>query len=496
MDGWGHGPDPEVSAIAKADTSFIDHLYENYPNAELISYGNEVGLPKGQMGNSEVGHLNIGAGRIVYQELARINKEIREKTLDNHPAIEEMVHFALQNDKAVHLIGLLSDGGVHSHIDHTIYLSNMLTSKGIKVFIHAFLDGRDTDPNGGLEYIDQLIRQTNNDLCKISTIIGRYYAMDRDRRWERIKKAYDLMVKGTGEKTKDPCAVIQKLYSENITDEFMEAIRVDHEQEGLIKNGDIVFFTNFRTDRPRQLTEVLSQSNMHEYNMHKLDTFFVTMTSYDEEFRGLNVVFRKDNIANTLGEVISAQGLSQLRIAETEKYPHVTYFFSGGEERTFKNENRILINSPKVPTYDLQPEMSAYEITQAVEKFMESENPDFIVLNYANADMVGHTGVFNAAVTAAEALNSCMESLVPFAINHNYKIVIIADHGNSDCMINPDGSPHTAHTMNPVPFILIDPENEYKSVKNGKLADIAPTLLRLMNVPIPDDMTGDVIAFK
>ncbi|NNK90733.1 MAG: 2,3-bisphosphoglycerate-independent phosphoglycerate mutase [Saprospiraceae bacterium] len=496
LDGWGHGPDPVVSAIAQANTPFIDHLYENYPNAELVTYGSEVGLPEGQMGNSEVGHLNIGAGRIVYQELARINKEIQENILKDQGTIEDMAEYAIRNNKPVHLLGLLSDGGVHSHINHTIYLANMLTSKGIQVYIHAFLDGRDTDPNGGAEYISQLLEQTDNELCKLSTIVGRYYAMDRDKRWERIKKAYDLLVNGIGEASNDPVKAVKSYYAKEITDEFMEPIRIDHGHEGLIKDGDVVFFTNFRTDRPRQLTEVLTQSDNHEFNMHRLDTYYVTMTSYDDEFSGLHIVFTKDNIVNTIGEIIANEGLTQLRIAETEKYPHVTFFFSGGEEKTFENESRILVNSPKVPTYDLQPEMSAYEITSAVQKFIKSDQPDFIILNYANADMVGHTGVFNAAIQAAETLDSCMESLIPFAIDHNYRIMIIADHGNSDCMINPDGSPHTAHTMNPVPVIVIDPDNEYKTVKNGKLADIAPTILSFMNIDIPKDMTGNNIALK
>jgi len=493
LDGWGKGLIPEVSAITQARTPFIDGLYSKYPNANLVTYGEDVGLPEGQMGNSEVGHVNIGAGRVVYQELAKINKAIRDETLIKNETIQNLVDYAVSQNKPVHLLSLLSDGGVHAHINHLIAITKILTDSNIQVYIHAFMDGRDTSPNGGAKYLQMLLDNVNSKYCKISTIIGRYYAMDRDNRWDRIKKAYDLIVKGVGVNLNDPVEAVNKYYNEGLTDEFMEAINIGDPNEGLIKDGDAVFFTNYRTDRPRQITNVLSQNDMPEHDMLSLDTYFVTMTQYNESFNKIKVVFEKDKLVNTLGSIIEQNNLSQLRIAETEKYPHVTFFLSGGREEPFTGEERIMANSPKVATYDLAPEMSAKELTDKVTSNIAEKSPDLIIMNYANADMVGHTGDFEAAKKAAEVLDSCMSELIPLALNSDYKTLVIADHGNSDIMKNPDGSPHTAHTTNFVPIILIDPKSEYQNIKNGKLADVAPTLLKLMNVEIPYEMTGNVL---
>ena len=490
LDGWGKGLIPEVSAITQAKTPFIDSLYGKYPNANLVTYGEEVGLPEGQMGNSEVGHINIGAGRVVYQELARINKSIREKTLQDNKTIKLLVQYAKTNSKPVHLMSLLSDGGVHAHIDHLIAVSNILASEGISSNVHAFMDGRDTSPTGGVGYIDYLQKNIDSEYCKLSTVIGRYYAMDRDNRWERIEKAYNLLVNGEGEVTNDILTTVQKYYDNGLTDEFMEPIKINGSKEGTIREGDAVFFTNYRTDRPRQITNVLSQNDMPEFGMKKLNTHFVTMTSYDEKFENLHVVFEKETLRNTLGEVIENEGLTQLRIAETEKYPHVTFFFSGGQEVPFKGESRIMANSPKVATYDLAPEMSAVELTDKVILDINQNGPDLIIMNYANADMVGHTGDFEAAKKAAEVIDQSMSQLVSEAQKIGYRTLVIADHGNSDIMINPDGTPHTAHTTNLVPIILIDPQSEYSSLKSGKLADVAPTLLELMQITQPEEMTG------
>jgi len=493
LDGWGKGLIPEVSAITQAKTPFIDSLYSKYPNANLITYGEDVGLPEGQMGNSEVGHINIGAGRVVYQELARINKEVREDTLVKNETIQNLINYAQSQNKPVHLMSLLSDGGVHAHIDHLIAISKILTDQKINVYIHAFMDGRDTSPNGGEGYLQKILDNVNPEFCKISTIIGRYYAMDRDNRWERIKKAYDLIVNGIGKNVYDPVQAVKDFYEEGLTDEFMEAIKIGEDNEGLIKDGDAVFFTNYRTDRPRQLTNVLTQNNKPDFEMHTLDTHFVTMTQYDETFQNLKVVFEKDKLVNTLGSIIEQNGLSQLRIAETEKYPHVTFFFSGGREEPFSGEDRIMANSPKVATYDLAPEMSAQELTDKVSESIKNNPPDLIIMNYANADMVGHTGDFDAAKKAAEVLDECMSHLIPLTMKAGYRTLVIADHGNSDIMKNPDGSPHTAHTTNLVPVILIDPKSEFKFIKSGKLADVAPTLLKLMNVELPKEMTGNTL---
>lgn len=493
LDGWGHGPKAESSAIDQANTVYVDSLYKDYPNAELVTYGTEVGLPEGQMGNSEVGHLNIGAGRIVYQELERINQEIRTGKLKENKVLKDAFNEAKSTGKKLHLIGLLSDGGVHSHINHLKAICDITQEYNLNdVYIHAFLDGRDTAPRGGKNYVQDILDHTQNTQVKLSSIIGRYYAMDRDLRWERIKEAYNLLVKGEAKiKTTNPTEVIQAYYDKGVTDEFMEAIQVS--ENGTIAEGDIVLFFNYRTDRPRQITRALTQEDFPDHGMSKLNLKYVTMTRYDSSFQNIDVMYEKENINQTIGQVVSETGLKQLRIAESEKYPHVTFFLSGGREEVFSNEHRILIDSPKVATYDLMPEMSAYTITNAVSLYLAKESPDLIILNYANADMVGHTGDFSAAIEAAEDLDSCLECLIPIALRNDYKIMIIADHGNSDYMINEDGTANTAHTTNPVPIIILDKEKEIKQVKSGKLADVAPTLLKMMEVAIPQEMTGNIL---
>lgn len=498
LDGWGIGQKDQTDAIHSAPTSFFDQLIQDYPNATLTTFGNEVGLPEGQMGNSEVGHLNIGAGRIVYQELARINKEIKDKTLEQNAVLRKLIQQAKQEDKKVHLFGLLSDGGVHAHINHMQVLSQILSDAGLKdIFIHAFMDGRDTSPTGGADYIKQLKAVIDNNQARLATIIGRYYAMDRDNRWERIKKAYDLLVNSIGE----PCAedqIVERIkskYEAGQTDEFIEPIVVvDEANQPLtaVEPGDIVLFINFRTDRPRELTIALTQEDLVDHGMHTLDLNYYTMTGYSESFKDIHVLFEKNEIKQTLGEVVSNAGKTQLRIAETEKYPHVTFFFNGGVETAFKGEDRILIPSPKVATYDLQPEMSAFEMTKALIDKVNADQPELIVLNYANTDMVGHTGVFEAAEAAAVAVDSCLSDLVPVLLGDDYGIIIIADHGNSDFMVNEDLSPNTAHTKNPVPIVFVSNNKDYQ-VQSGKLADIAPSILKLLQVDIPKDMTGDII---
>jgi len=497
LDGWGHGKDPKVSALAQANTPFVDNLYKQYTNAELITFGEEVGLPKGQMGNSEVGHLNIGAGRVVYQDLARINKEIKDNTLKDNAVIKAGIAKAESTTKRVHLLGLLSDGGVHSQINHLLALCDILKDNDVEVFIHAFLDGRDTDPKGGYGYlkiVEDHIKGTN---AKIATVIGRYYAMDRDNRWERIQKAYHLMVNGKGVTTENIVDAVKSEYDKNITDEFMEAFQKteDGKNIGNIQTDDTVIFYNYRTDRPREITTALTQKDFPEYNMCALQLNYITMTAYDAKFKGLKVIFRKDNLVNTIGEVISANGLTQLRIAETEKYPHVTFFFSGGREEPYEGENRIMAASPNVATYDLQPEMSAQELTDKLIANIRGETPDFICLNYANTDMVGHTGDFEAGKKAASFIDGCLSKLVPTMLDHEYSIMIIADHGNSDVMINPDGSPNTAHTTNMVPVFFLTNDEELKELKirDGKLGDVAPTLLSVMKVDAPVEMDGDVL---
>ena len=497
LDGWGHGKIPEVSAINAANTPFMDELYRNYPNAELTTFGPDVGLPEGQMGNSEVGHLNIGAGRIVYQELVRIHKAIEDKVLHNHESILNAAKYARENDKKIHLLGLVSNGGVHSHIDHLLALCDIFEENGCrKVYIHAFTDGRDCDPNSGLGFITQTQNHIKDLHSEIASIIGRYYAMDRDNRWERIKLAYDALVHGEGIQSENLLESIKKSYKNGVTDEFIKPIihiDTDGKPVATIEEGDVVFSFNFRTDRPRQITKALTQEDNLDYNMQKLTLRLLCMTNYDDTFKNTAVIFEKENLTNTLGESLQNMGKTQLRIAETEKYPHVTYFFSGGREEKFSGEDRILIPSPKVPTYDLQPEMSAFLIRDAVVDYIESGGADFICLNFANTDMVGHTGVFDAAKTAAEAVDQCLSKIIPVALEHDYEILIIADHGNSDLMINPDGSPHTAHTLNPVPVIYVSNRNDIKQIQlnKGKLADVAPTLLSMMGLEKVKEMTGE-----
>ncbi|MBK8505510.1 MAG: 2,3-bisphosphoglycerate-independent phosphoglycerate mutase [Saprospiraceae bacterium] len=497
LDGWGIGQIPASDAIARAKTPFFDHLWAKYPKNTLVTYGMDVGLPEGQMGNSEVGHLNIGAGRIVYQQLARINKAVEDGELAKNEVLISQVKKAVASDQTIHLFGLLSDGGVHSHINHLktlILILEDLSAK--KILIHAFLDGRDTSPTGGKEYLKDLEHFLKGKHTKIATVVGRYYAMDRDQRWERIKIAYDLLVNGKGTPCNDLITTIGESYKEGITDEFIMPIAcLDNEAEliGTMKDGDLLFCFNFRTDRPREISKVLTQVDMPEHGMKKLNVDYLTMTRYDEKFTGIKVLFENDDLINTVGEVVSDAGKSQVRIAETEKYPHVTFFFSGGREVPFKLEERILISSPKVATYDLQPEMSAYLVTEALMAHVQKQKPDFVCLNFANADMVGHTGDFGAAMKAAEAVDSCLSRLVPILLSYDYKIIVIADHGNADYMINDDGTPNTAHTKNPVPCIYVSNQDLDIHLKKGKLADIAPTLLSLMDIKAPKEMTGNIL---
>ena len=491
LDGWGISPNPEVSAIDKANTPFIDSLYKTYPNATLRTDGLNVGLPEGQMGNSEVGHMNLGAGRIVYQDLAKINLAVQNNTLSKEEELVKAFAYAKQNNKPVHLLGLLSDGGVHSHINHVYGLIDAANDAGLKdIFVHAFTDGRDVDPKSGLGFVSSLEEFLKNKNGKIASVTGRYYAMDRDKRWERVKLAYDAIVNGEGEHSKNLQESIKKSYDNNVTDEFIKpivAVDENNKPVATLKDGDVVIFFNFRTDRGRQLTQVLSQQDFHEQNMHKLNLYYVTMTNYDNTFKAVHVIFEKDNLNDTLGAILEKHRKKQIRIAETEKYPHVTFFFSGGRETPFVGESRILRNSPKVATYDLQPEMSAYELRDALVPELEKEEVDFVCLNFANGDMVGHTGVMEAAIKACEAVDECVKSVVSTALNHNYTTILIADHGNCDTMINPDGSPNTAHTTNPVPIILID--KDLKHVESGILGDLAPTILKLMGIPQPAAMT-------
>lgn len=491
LDGWGKSPDPRVSAIENANTPFIDSLYRNYPNANLLTDGMHVGLPEGQMGNSEVGHMNLGAGRIVYQDLAKINLAVRENTLKDEPALKEAFLYARNNKKKVHFLGLLSDGGVHSHISHLKGLINACHDFGVEqAYVHAFTDGRDVDPKSGKNFLLDLQAFCEGKNTRLASVIGRYYAMDRDKRWERVKLAYDLLVNGEGEKTTNLAASIQKSYDNGVTDEFLQPIAIT-DKEGAplatLSPGDVVIFFNFRTDRGRELTQVLSQEDMHEYNMHKLDLYYVTMTNYDDSFKGIRVVYGKDNLQQTLGEVLANAGKKQIRIAETEKYPHVTFFFNGGRETPFEGEKRIMCPSPKVATYDLKPEMSAYEVKDSIIRELEKEDVDFVCLNFANPDMVGHTGDMQAAIKACETVDACAKEVITAGLEHGYSTLVIADHGNCDTMINPDGSPNTAHTTNPVPLIVVD--KDIKSVKDGVLGDIAPTVLKMMGIAQPALMT-------
>lgn len=496
MDGWGLGKVKSADAIQNANVPFVSSLYKNYPNTTLITCGELVGLPDGQMGNSEVGHLNLGAGRIVYQELERINVAVRSGELAKSEHLLASIQAAKANNKPLHLLGLVSDGGVHSHISHLKAICDICKHEGLtEVYIHAFTDGRDTDPKSGLTFLTDLQNHLNSSTGHIASVSGRYYAMDRDKRWERVKLAYDCLVKGEGDTATDAISAIQNSYAHSVTDEFIKPtviLKEDGQPVATIKNADYAICFNFRTDRCREITEVLTQVDHHEFGMHKLDIDYTTMTVYDHKFQNVRTIFQNDNLDNTLGEVLAAHGKKQIRIAETEKYPHVTFFFSGGREEPFIGESRIMVPSPKVPTYDLQPEMSANEITDKLVPEIEQETADFICLNFANTDMVGHTGVFTAAIKAAETVDHCVQRVVTAALEHDYTVFLTADHGNSDYMINEDGSPNTAHTLNPVPFFIID--KEWKGVvKSGKLGDLAPTILTMMELPIPKEMTGNIL---
>ncbi|WP_296684486.1 2,3-bisphosphoglycerate-independent phosphoglycerate mutase [Flavobacterium sp.] len=492
LDGWGKSPDPKVSAIDNANVPFINSLYTKYPSAQLRTDGLNVGLPEGQMGNSEVGHMNLGAGRIVYQDLAKINLAVANKTLAKEQVLIDAFNYAKANNKKVHFLGLVSDGGVHSHTSHLRGLIDASQEYGLdKVFIHAFTDGRDVDPKSGKKYIQDLHDYIAPTPVKIASVIGRYYAMDRDKRWERVKLAYDLVVHGTGTPTKDVVTSIATSYGNDVTDEFIQplvAVDANEKPLAIIEEDDVVIFFNFRTDRGRELTEALSQQDFHEQNMHKLNLYYVTLTNYDETYQNVKVVYNKDNITETLGEVLEKANKKQIRIAETEKYPHVTFFFSGGRETPFEGETRILRNSPKVATYDLKPEMSAYELKDALVPELNKGEVDFVCLNFANGDMVGHTGIMEAAIKACEAVDICVKEVVEAALTNDYTTIIIADHGNCETMINPDGSPNTAHTTNPVPIILVD--KDLKKINDGVLGDIAPTILELMGVAQPAAMTS------
>ena len=491
LDGWGITQDPKVSAIFNAKTPYINSLYDSYPSSELRTDGEHVGLPEGQMGNSEVGHMNLGAGRIVYQNLAKINIAVREGKLSKEEELLKAFKYAKDHQKNVHLLGLVSNGGIHSHINHVKGLLSAANEHGVKnVFLHAFTDGRDCDPKSGAYFIDDIQKHMKSTTGELASVTGRYYAMDRDNRWERVKLAYDALVNGIGEHSTNATANIQKSYDNKITDEFIKPIIMvdeNNKPKASIKKDDVVIFFNFRTDRGRQLTEVLSQNDNEEFNMHKIPLYFVTLTNYDKTFKDIKVVYNNENIENTLGEVLENANKKQIRIAETEKYPHVTFFFSGGREKEFDGEKRLLCPSPKVATYDLKPEMSAYEIRDAIVPELEKGEVDFVCLNFANGDMVGHTGVFDAAVKACETVDKCTKEVISTGLQNGYTTLLIADHGNCETMMNPDGSPHTAHTTNPVPIILID--KKIQSIKNGVLGDIAPTILKLMGVEQPKEMT-------
>jgi 2,3-bisphosphoglycerate-independent phosphoglycerate mutase len=493
LDGWGIAQNVEVSAVDKAITPFYHGLLQRFPHSRLEASGEAVGLPEGQMGNSEVGHMNIGAGRVVNQELVRIGKSIRERKLGLMPALVKAFDYALANEKPLHLIGLLSDGGVHSHIDHVKALCTLAFEAGIRhVFVHAFTDGRDTDPKSGVRYVNELEQHVERSGAKIASVVGRYYAMDRDQRWERVKVAYDLLVNGIGTHSQNLIQTIQDSYREGVTDEFLKPIvktGPDGQPLATIQEGDVVLCFNFRTDRGREITEVLTQQDFHAFQMKRLNLHYLTLTNYDDTFVGVTPIFEKDNLNNTLGEVLAAHGKTQIRIAETEKYPHVTFFFSGGREVEFAGEKRLMCPSPKVATYDLKPEMSAADLRDALIPELQAKSADFVVLNFANPDMVGHTGVFEAVVKAVETTDSCARAVVETALAAGYACIVIADHGNAEFMRNADGSPNTAHTTNLVPCILADLDY-HGSLADGKLGDIAPTVLELMGLPQPVEMTG------
>ena len=495
LDGWGIGDGSVADVISQVPTPNLTALKNKYPNSRLHASGENVGLPDGQMGNSEVGHLNIGAGRIIYQDLVKINMECKTGEIKKNPVLNEAFSYARDKGKQVHFMGLLSDGGVHSSDRHLYYLCDMTGEYDIKdVFIHGFGDGRDTDPRSGKGYMKNLLDHLENSNGRVASFIGRYYAMDRDKRWERIKTAYDLLVAGEGYKTRDILDAMQKSYDEGVTDEFMKPISVvgeNGEAVGLLKPGDVVVFFNFRNDRAKELTIALTQKDLPEFGMKTIPLHYCTMTPYDATFTGLHVIYPKENADNTIGEVLSEAGKTQLRIAETEKYAHVTFFFSGGREETFRNEERILIPSPKVPTYDLQPEMSAYGVKDAVIEAINTGKFDFICLNFANGDMVGHTGVYEAIKKAVATVDECVGAVVDAARKNGYDTLIIADHGNADKALNDDGTPNTAHSLNPVPCILVS--DDYKTIREGILADVAPTLLTIMDVAIPVEMTGKIL---
>lgn len=496
MDGWGLGKVKAADAIQAANTPFVSSLYQKYPNTTLATCGEAVGLPEGQMGNSEVGHLNLGAGRIVYQELQRINVAIREGFFQKNNALLNAIFYAKENKKPLHLIGLVSDGGVHSHMAHLKAILDVCKEKELtEVYIHAFTDGRDCDPKSGMGFLKSLQTHLDKTVGKIATVSGRYYAMDRDNRWERVKLAYDALVNGIGGKTADAVKAVEQSYAAGITDEFVKpTVVVDKSgaPTATIKNGDAAICFNFRTDRCREITKALTQADFPNYDMHKLDLHYTTMTEYDHTFSNVHIIFETDNLTNTLGQVLEQAGLKQIRIAETEKYPHVTFFFSGGREEKFGGEERILVASPKVATYDLQPQMSANEVTASLLPELQRQWPDFVCLNFANADMVGHTGVWDAVVKAVETVDGCVQRVVSTGLENGYTILILADHGNADFMINEDGSPNTQHSLNPVPFFVID-NDWHGTLKRGKLGDIAPTILHLMGLPIPMEMTGNIL---
>ncbi|AZB26105.1 2,3-bisphosphoglycerate-independent phosphoglycerate mutase [Chryseobacterium bernardetii] len=502
LDGWGLGTNPEVSAIDKANTPFIDSCYQKFPHTTLEASGLAVGLPAGQMGNSEVGHMNLGAGRVVYQNLVKLNMAVENGTLGQEKVIQDAFDYAKKENKKVHFIGLVSNGGVHSHINHLKGLLTAAKEFGLNenVFVHAFTDGRDCDPHSGLGFIEELQNHMEATTGKLATVVGRYYAMDRDKRWERVKLAYDALVEGIGFQTTDALAAIKDSYDHNVTDEFLKPIiLVNTTATGNIVpvakiiEDDVVICFNFRTDRGREITEVLSQKDFPDYSMRKLNLYYITLTNYDKTFQNVQVVFDENVLTETMGEVLEKNGKTQIRIAETEKYPHVTFFFSGGREQEFNGEKRLLCPSPKdVPTYDLKPEMSAYDITNAIVPELEQGTADFVCLNFANTDMVGHTGVFEAAVKAAETVDACIEKVATAAYENGYAVFILADHGNSDVMLNPDGTPNTQHSTNLVPFIVMDKDHTW-SLKPGKLGDVAPTILKVMGVEIPAAMTGDIL---
>ena len=493
MDGWGLGKVKSSDAIQHSRTPFVSSLYTSCPNATLVTCGEDVGLPAGQMGNSEVGHLNLGAGRIVYQELQRINVAIRSGEFSKNEVLLNAVRYARDNNKTLHLMGLVSDGGVHSHTRHLKSLTDICAKEGLKdVLVHAFTDGRDTDPKSGLGFIKDLQDHLDQSCGKIGSVTGRYYAMDRDKRWERIKLAYDALVNGIGLKAADISEAIHQSYESGVTDEFIKPIINSSLPDTRIKETDAVICFNFRTDRCREITQVLTQTDMPDLGMKKLALHYTTMTQYDHSFKNIHIAFENDDLKNTLGEVLQQNHKSQIRIAETEKYPHVTFFFSGGRELPFEGERRIMIPSPKVATYDLQPEMSAREVTAAILPELENKTADFICLNFANADMVGHTGVWDAVIKAVETVDQCVETVVQTAVRNDYMVFLTADHGNADYEINEDGTPNTAHTMNLVPFFIID-KNWKGEISSGKLSDIAPTILTMMDLIIPKEMNGNIL---